>query len=217
MKKRLILLSLMVVTTLVVGVSMAGAQLVANEDPETTSNLQRDEARSSKKCEKDKAFTSSGQAAVVSRACTYIYAFDPNTDKDNNRDYQVFWLQSSIHPRNNFCVTNVTSEIKIPDAFRIEGKTPKFKSTDSRRKVMAKLRVDAGGGRQNDEIIKQKFGLFPNRLKPNLDGNKLTVEWDGGTTQNLGFAMGIAVSYREENLPEGKAHGVVDVVLESSC
>ena len=217
MKRRLILLSLMVVTTLVVGVSMAGAQLVANEDPDTTANLQRDEARSSKKCEKDKAFTDSGRPAVVSRACTYIYAFNPNTDKDNNRDYQVFWLQSSIHPRSDFCVTGVTSEIKIPDGFRIEGKTPKFKRTDSRRKVMAKLRVDAGGGRKNDETIKQKFGLFPDTLKPNLGGNRLTVEWDGGTTQDLGFAMGIAVSYRQEDLPRGKAHGTVKAVLESSC
>lgn len=217
MKRRLILLSLMVVTTLVAGVSMAGAQLVANEDPETTANLQRDEARSSKKCEKDKAFTSSGQPAVVSRACTYIYAFNPNTDKDDNRDYQVFWLQSSIHPRNDFCVTGVTSEIKIPDAFRIEGKTPKFKRTDSRHKVMAKLRVDGGGGRKNDETIKQKFGLFPDTLKPKLDGNRLTVDWDGGTTQDLGFAMGIAVSYPQEDLPKGKAHGAVEASLESSC
>jgi hypothetical protein len=217
MKKRLILLSLLVVSTLVLGMSTAGAQLVANQDPDTTSNLSRDKARSSKKCEKEKTFTSTGQPAVVSRACTYIYSFNPQTDKSKNRGYQVFWLQSSIHPRNDFCVTNVLSEIKIPDEFRIEGKTPKFKSTDSRRKVMARLRVDAGGGRKNDEVIKQKFGLFPNSLKPNLDGNRLSVEWNGGTTQDLGFAMGIAVSYREGDLPKGKAHGTVEASLKSSC
>jgi hypothetical protein len=218
MKRRLILLSLLVIATLVASITAAGAQLDARDDPKITKQLSIDDrGPGSKKCEKDKDFTESGRPAVVSRACTYPFAFNPGKDKDPNRDYRVFWLQSSVHPRNNFCVTDVVSQITIPDGFRIESKTPRFKRTDSRKRVKVRLRVDGGGGRKNDQFVTQRFGLHPRTLRPDLDGNSLTVDWDGATRGDLGFAMGIAVSYPAEDLPQGRAHGEVNSVLRQNC
>ena len=218
MKRRMILLSLLVVTALIAGVTAAGAQMDAREEPNHTSNLGLDDkGPAARKCERDKDFTSTGQTAVVSKACTFILAFNPTTDQDSQRDYQVFWLQSNVKPRNNFCVTNVVSEIKVPSGFRIESKTPKFKRVDSRRKVKSRLRVDAGGGPANDERVSQTYGLYPNTLRPNLDGRTLTVEWNGASRRDLAFAMGIAVSYDQADLPEGRANASVNSVLKSNC
>jgi hypothetical protein len=216
MKRRLILLSLLVVAALVASITAAGAQLDARDNPTTTPDIDFDPGEG-KRCQKDKDSTESGTTAVVSRACTFMYQLAPSADKDPNRDYLVFWLQSSVSPRNNFCVTNVVSEIRIPDGFRIESKTPKFKRTDERKKVKAKLRVDAGGGRQNDQVVKQNFGLFPNTLKPELNGRSLVVQWKGEASRDLGFAMGLEVSFPDEDLPKGRAHGEVDSVLKASC
>ena len=216
MKRRLIFVSLLAIATLVAGITAAGAQLDARENPTTTRNIDFDPVEG-KRCQKDKDFTESGRPAVVSRACTFMFQLAPQADKDPNRDYMVFWLQSSVHPRGSFCVTNVLSEIRIPDGFRIESKTPKFKRTSTRKKVQARIRVDAGGGRKNDQIVKQSFGLFPNTLKPNMDGNSLAVQWRGETARDLGFAIGIQVSYPDEDLPKGRAHGEVDSVLKASC
>lgn len=207
----------MTIAALVASVTAAGANLDARDEPSTTSRIDVDERGPAKKCERDKDFTSSGVAAVVSRACTFQFQLAPSADKDPNRDFKVYWLQSSIHPRRNFCVTDVTSEIRIPDGYRIEAKTPRFKRTDSPKRVKARLRVDAGGGRQNDQIVKQTFRLFPRTLKPNLDDNKMTLDWDGATSRDLGFAMGIVVSYPDEDLPKGRVHGAVDSILRRSC
>ena len=217
MKRRLVLLSLLVIATLVASITAAGAQLDARDNPNVSDQISVEESGPGKKCEKDKDFTTSGQAAVVSRACTFLLNVGPQADNNPNRDYKVFWLQSSIHPRHNFCVTDVDSEIRIPDGFRIEDKTPKFKRTSTRKRVKVRLRVDAGGGTNNDQFVKQQFGLHPRTLRPNLSGRTLSLDWDGATTGDLGFAMGISVSYREGDLPQGRAHGEVDSVLRSSC
>jgi hypothetical protein len=217
MKRRLVLLSLLVIATLVASITAAGAQLDARDNPNVSDDISVEEAGPGKKCEKDKDFTTSGRAAVVSRACTYLLNVGPGADNNPNRDYKVFWLQSSVSPRNNFCVTDVDSEIRIPDGFRIEDKTPKFKRTSTRKRVKVRLRVDAGGGRSNDQFVKQHFGLHPRTLKPNLSGRTLSLDWDGAARGDLGFAMGLAVSYREGELPQGRAHGEVDSVLRTSC
>ena len=218
MKRRLILLSMLVITALIAGVTAAGAQMDARDEPNHSNNLSLDDrGPTARKCERDKDFTSTGQAAVVSKGCTFILQFNPLADRDDQRDHQVFWFQSSIHPKNDFCVTNVVSEIRIPRGFTIEAKTPKFKRVDSRERVKSRLRVDAGGGRGNDQKVSQTYGLYPRSLKPRLDGRTLTVEWDGASTRDLGFAMGIAVSYNQEDLPEGRAHASVDSVLKSDC
>ena len=218
MQRRLILLSLLVITALIAGVTAAGAQLDAREEPNHSNNLSLDDkGPASRKCERDVDSTESGQRAVVSKGCTFILQFNPLEDQDNRRDYQVFWFQSSVQPKNGFCVTNVTSQIKVPDGFRVESKTPRFKRVDSRQKVRSRLRVDGGGGRANDGKVSQTYGLYPRSLKPSLDGRTLTVEWNGATKRDLGFAMGLSVSYRQEDLPEGRAHASVDSVLKSNC
>ena len=218
MKRRLILLSLMVITALIAGISAAGAQMDAKDEPHHTSNLQRDDkGPASRKCERDRDFTSTGRPAVVSKGCTFIFQFNPLADQDTHRDYQVFWFQSSIQPKNDFCVTNVVSQIEFPEGFRVESKTPKFKRTDNRRKVKSRIRVDGGGGRANDQKISQTYALYPNAMRPKLEGRTLSVEWSGGTRRDLGFAIGVAVSYPQEDLPDGRAHASVDSVLKSDC
>lgn len=213
MSSRFRFLAVPIMAFTLVGAGLANAQMLANDDPRVKGPLARDD----KDCVRDADSTSSGQRAVVSKACSYSFAFNPNRDNDNQRDYGVFWFQVNVEPKNGFCVSRVMSKIRVPRGYRIENKTPRYERTSSRTRDKAKLRVDAGGGRRNDAIVKNSYGLFPRRLKPDLEARRLTVEWNGGTRNTVAMVLGIEVSYREGNLPDNSAHGSVDSELRSSC
>lgn len=213
MDKRFRSLAGPVIVLTLFGAGVANAQMLANDDPTVTGPLSRDE----KDCVRDADSATSGQTAVVSKACSYSYAFNPNRDKDSARDYGVFWFQTNVDPRNGFCVSNVKAKIRVPRGYRIENKAPTYERTSSPTRDTARLRVDAGGGRHNDAVVKNSYTLFPRVLKPTLDGRKLIVEWRGGTRRTVALALGVEVSYRENNLPDNPASGTVTSELRSSC
>ena len=213
MRRRSRLLALPIMVVMMLGAGAAVAQTDANDDPTVRGPLSRDE----KDCVRDADSTTSGVRAVVSKACSYSFAFNPNRDLDNARDYGVFWFQTTVDPKNGFCVSKVTARIRVPRGYRIENKTPNFERTRSRDRDKAKLRVDAGGGRGNDAIVKNSYVLFPRTLKPSLERRKLTVEWNGGTKNTVAVFLGIEVSYREGNLPNRTAQGSMDSELRSRC
>ena len=209
-RTKLVALPVMVLTML--GAGVANAQMTANDDPTKRGPIWRD----NKDCAKDRSF-SGGQTAVVSKACSYSYTFRRSEDRDLARNYGVFWFQTTIDPRNGFCASNVTATIRVPRGYEIENKAPNFANTSSRTRDTARLRVDAGGGRQNDAVLKNSYTLFRRSVKPNLDGRKLTVEWNGGTGRTVALALGVEVSYPAGDVPGRSAHGDVDAVLQSSC
>jgi hypothetical protein len=212
MKRRTRLLALPIMVLTLMGAGVANAQMTANDDPTKTGPVWRD----NKDCTKQRSF-SGGQTAVVSKACSYSYTFRRSEDRDLARNYGVFWFQTTIDPRNGFCASNVTAEIKVPRGYEIEGKAPTFERASSPKRDTARLRVDAGGGRQNDAVIKNSYRLFPRSVKPDLDAHKLTVEWNGGTGKTVALALGVEVSYPAGDVPGRSAHGDVDAVLQTSC
>ncbi|MDQ4096141.1 MAG: hypothetical protein M3174_08065 [Actinomycetota bacterium] len=213
MRRRFRLLAVPLMVFMMLGAGVAGAQTDAGDDPTVRGPLSRDE----KDCVRDADSTTSGVRAVVSKACSYSFAFNPNRDLNPSRDYGVFWFQTTVDPKNGFCVSNVTAKIRVPRGYRIEGKTPNFERTNSRERDRAKLRVDAGGGRGNDAIVKNSYVLFPRTLKPNLERRRLKVEWNGGTRNTVAVFLGVEVSYREGNIPTRTAEGSVESELRSSC
>lgn len=213
MRRRSRFLALPIMVLVLVGAGIAHAQTLANDDPTVRGPLTRDD----KDCVRDRTRTTSGTVAAVSKGCSYGYSFDPDRDRDAARDYGVFWFQTTVDPRNGFCVSNVRSVIRVPRGYRIENKTPNFERATSREREKAKLRVDAGGGLRNDAIVKNAYTLFPRKLKPNLSRRKLVVEWNGGTRRMVTIILGVEVSYRENNIPSRSATGWADAELRSNC
>ncbi|MDQ4143382.1 MAG: hypothetical protein M3198_06505 [Actinomycetota bacterium] len=213
MRKRSKLLALPVMVLTLLGAGVANAQMLASDAPTVKGPLVRDD----KDCVRDTDFASSGQRAVVSKACSYSFAYRAGRDNNAFRDYGVFWFQTTVDPDNGFCVSNVLSKIRVPRGYRIEHKAPDFERTATATRDVSKLRVAAGRGRRNDGVVKNSYRLFPRSLKPSLEGRVLKVEWDGATRNTVAMALGVEVSYREGNLPGRSAQGSVDSALRSSC
>lgn len=215
MTKRPILLTALVMVILVLGVGIAGAQMEANNEPTTSGDV----SVGLKKCVREVAEAPSGQNAVVSKACSFIVDVDPEKDLSDNRDYQVFWFQVNVAPKNGFCLTKIKNRIRVPDGYRIESSAPGFVQSNQRRKYTTRLPVKAGGGPNDDRVgsVKNIFGLFPGVIDPTLEDNKFVVTWEGETEKAAALALGIEVSYPQGDPPARRAHGFVDSTLRTSC
>jgi hypothetical protein len=215
MSKRPILLVSLVAVALMFIMGVADAQLSAKDDPSTRGAADI----GIRKCIRDRTRTTTGQVAVISRACSYLIDVKPSRDMNEDLNYTVFWFQANIEPKHGFCLTNIKSKIKVPDGYTIEGSAPQFVQSSERRKVVVKLPVK-GGGDQNDRrigLVKNSFGMLPGVLDPTLEDNKFLVEWDGETDQQAAIAIGIEVSWPADDPPARRTHGSVDSTLRSSC
>ncbi len=189
---------------------VANAQLDAREAPNVSGPL----IHTGGSCDAGRE-RAGGQVVVVLRACSDVYGFKAGKETDPNRDYEVIWLQTSVEPRNGFCATDVTSTLKVPKGTRIERKAPRYKRTDERIRYKTRLVARAGGSAVRRGVVKQKFGLLPRVLDPTVRGRTFTLEWRGRTSKALGFAMGVEISYPENNPPGTQPQGNVNASLRS--
>jgi hypothetical protein len=189
----------------------ASAQLDAKENPRKTGPLAKDGGQ----CKRDVA-RSGSQVAAVSKSCSDVYSFNPERESKQNRDYGAVWLQSSVDTKPGWCTTETVMTLRVPRGVRIEDRTPSFKRTDDGQRVRARIVVDADGTAEKNGVVKNHFRLFPNRLKPNVDGRTLTVDWKGNTGRTLGFAMGVEVSWNsDEGFPNRSPRGAVVSAIRS--
>lgn len=190
---------------------VVNAQLDARDRPNVSGPL----IHAAGSCDSGRERTSGGTVAVLLRACSDVYGFKAGKETDPNRDYNVIWLQTYVDPRNGFCATDVTSTLKAPRGTRIERKAPRKIRTDERVRVQTRLVAKAGGSAVNNGVVKQGFALHPRIMDPTLDGRKLTLEWRGHTSKPLAFALGVEVSYPEDDPPAGQPQGNVSSSLRS--
>lgn len=189
---------------------VAGAQLDPREGPNVSGPL----IRTGGNCDSGRE-RAGGQVAVVMRACSDVYGFKAGKETDPTRDYDVIWLQTSVEPRNGFCATDVTSTLTVPKGTRIERKAPRYKRTDERIRYQTRLVATAGGSAVRNGVVKQGFGLLPRVMDPTVVGRTFTLEWRGRTAKTLAFAMGVEVSYPENNPPAAQPKGTVNSSLRS--
>ncbi len=190
---------------------VASAQLDARDRPNVSGPL----IHTGGSCDAGRQRDANGRVAVVSRACSDVYGFKAGKETDPNRDYDVIWLQTSVEPRNGYCATDVTSTLKVPKGTRIERKAPRYKRTDERIRYQTRLVARAGGSAVRNGVVRQGFGLLPRVMDPTVEGRTFTLEWRGKTAKKLGFAMGVEVSYPENDPPGRQPKGNVLSSLRS--
>ena len=212
MKRHPILLSLLVLAVTVFGSGIAAAQMRAGDRPTVRGPLRFDD----KSCARDVDSTTSGQTAVVTKGCTFTYDFRKAKDRSARRDFGVFWFQTTVDPRNGFCLTDVRGRIWVPRGYRIEGHAPKHVRTTSSRRYTSKL-IARGGGMRDAAVVKNSFKLRPRVLDPDRTRRRLVVDWRGSTRKTFALAMGIEVSYRAGNPPNRSAQEVENSELRSRC
>jgi hypothetical protein len=187
---------------------VANAQLDARDRPNVSGPL----VHTAGSCDTGRP-RAGGQVAVVLRACSDVYTFKAGKETDPNRNYDVIWLQTTVEPRNGYCATDATSTLTVPKGSRIERKAPRKKRTDERIRYQTRLVAKAGGTAVNNGVVKQGFALYPRIMDPTLEGRTLTLEWRGRTSKTVAFALGVEVSYPENDPPANQPQGTVRSTL----
>ena len=185
------------------------AQLDARENPERKGPIVHDGGN----CSKD-VTRSGGDVAAKAVNCSDVYAFNPAREGKARRVSGVVWLQTSVDTSPGICSRRVEMALTVPDGVRIEKRSPSFKRTDDRRRVTTRIRVRAGGTAEDRAVVKNEFWLYPNRIKPNVEGHTMTMNWRGNTARDLGFAMGVEVSWdATEGFPNAHPVGAASASL----
>jgi hypothetical protein len=189
----------------------ASAQLDATDNPTKTGPLARDGGD----CKTDRA-RSGGSLAAVSKSCSDAYSFNPQRENKPGRDYGAVWLQGSVKTEPGWCARAATMTLRVPRGVRIEDRTPSFKRTEDPQRVRARIVVNADGTAEENGVVKNHFRLFPNFIKPDVDGRTFTLDWRGNTARNLGFAMGVEISWdADEGFPNRSPRGSVVSTLRA--
>jgi hypothetical protein len=189
----------------------SAAQLNASEDPTKKGPLAKDGGE----CDRDRA-RSGGELAARSKSCSDVYSFNPLFEDKERRDYGAVWLQANVDTEPGWCARSTTMEIKVPRGVRIEGRTPPYKRVEDPERVRARIVVDAGGTADQNGVLKNTFRLYPRRLKPDVDGRTLTVNWKGNTPKKLGFALGVEISWNaDDGFPQASPRSSVTSSLDS--
>ena len=176
-------------------------QLRPKDDPKASDNLSFE----GRKCatQRDKH---EGVVVAVIKACQRFYLLAADSEDDEARDYGVFWLQSTIDPRNGWCATAVSSDMVLPLASRIVSTTPADAvATSKRRRLKTDLTVDAAGHATTEGSLSQTSTMYPDELAPELtkDDSKrrFRVSWTGSEDATLAFVSGVQVSWKTEDGP----------------
>ena len=185
------------------------AQLDARDNPETKGPVVRDGGN----CAKD-VTRQGGEVAARAVNCSDVYRFNPARENKPRRDYGVIWLQTSVDTSPGICSRRVDMALTVPAGVRIEHRSPSFKRTDDRRRVTTRIRVKADGTAEDRGVVRNEFWLYPNRINPDVSGRTMTMNWRGNTRRDLGFAMGVEVSWdATEGFPDARPVGAADASL----
>jgi hypothetical protein len=183
----------------VVAVPALAGQLDPSTKPATKGPLAYDDQFSGPECTRQIQKTN-GQVNAVTRLCAFFYKFDPNSETDATHDYGVWWVQSSITPKNGWCATSTSTDLDIDQASPFEPlKAAPDRETDvtATERVVAKLVVDDDGNATTNGVIKQHFLLYPDKLVPRLlkKAHVLKLKWYGASKHALSFAGGAEVEW----------------------
>lgn len=182
----------------------AAEQLAAKDDPKVSDNLESQ----GRKCatERDKH---DGVVVAVVKACQRFYLLDAESETNADRDFGVFWLQSTIDPKPGWCVTSSSSDMVFSSRLALVSKTPNAQETTKRdKRLKTSLSVDAGGDASTPGSISQTSTLYPDKQTPVVkSGDKVTkfrLKWNGSSGDKLAFVSGVQVSWAADDGPPQK-------------
>lgn len=180
----------------------AAGQLDARAEPVVTGPLTT--LGDGKKCRATK-YEVDGDVVARAKICLFLYAFDPDMEDDEDRDYGVMWAQTNVDTRGGWCAFKVNTEVSVPKDMPMHAKVPRARKIRARKKVTWKLKVDAEGNASEEATVKKRLTLYPRSLsRSRRDGGDfdlVRVTWRGETAQKLGFVSGFEVSWPEDDGP----------------
>ena len=187
----------------------------ASESPRVTGPL----VPGYKDCSIQRTQSDTGEVGVVTKKCVRLYEYDQAKEDNPNRDYGVAWVQTSLTPRNGWCLVHVESAVLNNDN-NILKKEPGSGFKVSRTKpITSKLVATAGGDGTKDAVVKNTFPMRPGRVRRTTDfnGRYFKVFWDGATTKPIAFALGIEVWWNPETQTAPNADAGLESRLRRNC
>ena len=203
------------------GVPASADQLNAKDDPKASDNL----TFMGRKCATQRDKHKRKVVAVI-HSCQRFYAFDPAVEDDANRDYGVFWLQSTIDPADGWCATSVSSDVVFSsDAARVVSTAPvKTINTQDPARLVTVLPVDANNHATQEGKIKQHSRFYPDSLAADVtkkDGRtRFRLTWTGSSDHVLALVSGEQISWATaDGPPQGTRFGLrkYGLVQKESC
>jgi hypothetical protein len=182
----------------------AGAQLDARSEPVVSGPLST--LGDGKECRATK-YEAEGEVVARARICLFLYAFDPEMEDDDAKDYGVMWAQTNVDTSGGWCAFTVHTEIYIPSEMPLHNRVPKAQQIGKRKKVTLKLAVDADGHAAETGSVKKGLTLYPESLSRSRRDTKdddvdlVRVTWRGETAEKLGFVSGLEVSWPQDDGP----------------
>ncbi len=192
------------IAVLVAGLaSPAAGQLDARTEPVVTGPLTT--LGDGKKCRATK-YEVDGEIVARAKICLFLYAFDPESEDDDERDYGVMWAQTNVDTGGGWCAFRVHTEVYVPEDMPMHAKVPRAQEIATRKKATWKLTVDAEGHAAEEGSVKKSLTLYPTELSRSRrdaeDGRDLVrVSWRGETAAKLGFISGFEVSWPADEGP----------------
>lgn len=215
------LLGGVMVVMLAVGFALPalGAQLKASDRPAKSGPLSYDgTSYNGPDCRNDQA-AFGGEIIARYKTCSFFYRFDPDSETNSRRDYGALWLQSQVNPDNGWCASKVTTKLELLDrSARVQRATKRHSSPASSKRVVARLRVDAGGKATEAGKLRNGFKLYPKEFSSTYrkGSDTLRLFWNGATRRTVAFAGGIAISWpRSEGPPAISVR--IEPVMQNRC
>lgn len=195
------------VTTLVLSMMLGASpavaeQLKAKDDPKTSDNMTLGGRKCSRARDKH-----DGKTIAIIHSCQRFYLLDATSEDDADRDYGVFWLQSTIDPSPGWCATSVSSDIVFgADAAKVVSTVPvDTLNTEKPARLKTVLQVDADDHASQEGRISQISRLYPDGIDGDLsrDGDKrrFRLTWSGSNDHQLALVSGVQVSWNTTDGP----------------
>ena len=206
-------------TGLLSGPASAG-QISAKDDPKASDNL----TLGGRKCatQRDKK---DGTVVAVIHTCQRFFLLDTEAEDDANRDYGVFWLQSTLDPADGWCARSVASDMLLPSGLKIVSTTPATGvKIDSAQRIKTEISVNADGHASSPGSVSKASRVYPETLSPTVKKvkgkTKFRLTWTGSNSHVLALVSGAQVSWTTaDGPPEGTRFGLrkYSLVQKESC
>lgn len=188
----------MVLTFLLVGGSASAAQMDARNAPSTSGPVDLLSRRCASTVE-----THEGEVIATAESCLYFHTLDPLKETDEERDFGVIWLQTTVNARRGWCTSEVTSDINLPGGVTVHSSTPHSRSVGRVRAMTSEIVADAQGKARRAGVVKKSFTLYPRGIEAYFNNarSRYRVRWNGSTKEKLGFASGLELSWPRRDPP----------------
>jgi len=176
----------------------------AAEKPTTTGPLiPADSDFEGDPCTRRRVKNEEGVLVAVVKYCWSFYRFDTTQETDSTNDYGVYWIQSTVAPRNGWCAEKVNTGLAMADSAVVHDKTLKDYEVRRAKTVTTSLDVDAETNATVAASVAKEFVVHRGTLNARWVAKikNLKLVWSGGTRRKVAAAGGLEASWASDSGP----------------